>query len=535
MNHADLVFLNGQVITINKQNEVAEAVAVKENRIVAVGSNQQVNKWIGDSTQVIDLRGRSLLPGFIDSHTHLEYTSTWNNGVDFKEKSITSVHDALQALRQEAQKTPEGKCVRGFGYNERQIAEQRLPTKSELDQITSENPIVILRACGHIAIVNSKTLEIMGIQETTPDPEGGKIGRNEKGELTGVLYETAREPVMGKLFKYTLEETRKAMSLASEQMLATGITSIHDAGGTNIMVLKEAVSSGEVKLRVYAMIAKFDKSETHEEMLEVIESGNITGSGDDRFRFGPVKVFTDGSSSGPTAAMREPYNSNPNESGILYYSQEELNRILGEAHEKGFQITAHAQGDRAIEMMLNCFEEALKKHPRTNHRHRIEHAGITMPDLIERMKQLEVVPIPNPAFFLEYGDAYLKHYGDRVNYQYPARDFIDSGVVAAGGSDSPVTSYNPLLGIYGAVSRLSPSGQVVGANQRINVMEAIRLFTWNGAYASFEEDIKGSIETGKLADLVVLSEPILDIQPERIQDVKVELTVLDGEIVYQKN
>jgi predicted amidohydrolase YtcJ len=266
----------------------------------------------------------------------------------------------------------------------------------------------------------------------------------------------------------------------------------------------------------------------------MIKAGISTGLGDEKFKIGPAKVFTDGSSSGPTAAMREPYTDNSEYSGIIYFSQEELNRILGEAHKKGFQITAHAQGDRAIEMMLNCIEEALKKHPRKNHRHRIEHAGITMPDLVERMRQLEVIPIPNPAFFLEYGDGYIKSSGERVNYMYPVRDFIDKGIIAAGGSDSPVTSFNPLLGIHGAVNRKSSTGQDVGGNQRIGVLEAIKLFTWNGAYASFEENIKGSIEIGKLADLVVLNGAILDVPTDQIKDMQVDYTIIGGKVVFQK-
>ena len=209
-------------------------------------------------------------------------------------------------------------------------------------------------------------------------------------------------------------------------------------------------------------------------------------------------------------------------------------KVLGEAHKKGYQITVHAQGDKAIEMYLNCVERALKEAPRKNHRHRIEHAGISTPDLQERMKQLEVIPIPNPPFPYEYGEIYVHNYGERVNYMYAARDYIDKGIVAAGSSDAPVTDYNPLLGIHTAVNRKSQFGVEIGTNQSISVLEAIKLYTWNGAYASFEEDIKGSLEVGKLADLVILNDSILKAEPDRIKDLKVETTIIDGEIVYQK-
>ncbi|MFD6443349.1 amidohydrolase, partial [Peribacillus sp. NPDC060186] len=337
------------------------------------------------------------------------------------------------------------------------------------------------------------------------------------------------------LADYTHEELLQGLIMASNDFIASGITSIHDAGVSspeNFRVMQEAVRNGQVLVRTYAIVSTINKSE--EFVDKMLKAGISTGLGDEKFKIGPAKVFTDGSSSGPTAAMREPYTDDSENSGILYFSQEELNRILGEAHEKGFQITAHAQGDRAIEMMLNCIDEALKKHPRKNHRHRIEHAGIVMPDLIERMRELEVIPIPNPAFFLEYGDGYMKSYGERVNHMYPVRDFIDKGIIAAGGSDSPVTSFNPLLGIHGAVNRKSSTGQDVGGNQRIGVLEAIKLFTWNGAYASFEENIKGSIEIGKLADLVVLNGAILDIPTDQIKDMQVDYTIIGGKVVFQK-
>ncbi|MGW6299631.1 amidohydrolase [Peribacillus butanolivorans] len=501
---ADLVLVNGQVITSNMEYDVNEAVAVTDNLIVAVGKNEEVKRLIGSQTEVVDLAGRSLVPGFIDSHLHITLFGTNKLGVSCKEPTIESLHDVLKEIEKKVNETPIGNWVRVWGFNETKISENRYPSRKELDHISSNHPIILRRACGHISVVNSKALEIAGIDEHTPDPEGGIVVRDEVGVPTGVLIENAQMPYY-ELADYTHEELLQGLMMASNDFIASGITSIHDAG----------VSSPE-NFRV------------------MIKAGISTGLGDEKFKIGPAKVFTDGSSSGPTAAMREPYTDNSEHSGILYFSQEELNRILGEAHEKGFQITAHAQGDRAIEMMLNCIEEALKKHPRKNHRHRIEHAGITMPDLVERMRQLEVIPIPNPAFFLEYGDGYIKSYGERVNHMYPVRDFIDKGIIAAGGSDSPVTSFKPLLGIHGAVNRKSSTGQDVGGNQRIGVLEAIKLFTWNGAYASFEENLKGSIEIGKLADLVVLSSAILDVPTDQIKDMQVDYTIIGGKVVFQK-
>ncbi|MEY9867329.1 putative amidohydrolase YtcJ [Peribacillus sp. B2I2] len=531
---ADLVLVNGQVITSNMEYDVNEAVAVTDNQIVMVGTNEEVKQLIGSQTEVVDLAGRSLVPGFIDSHLHITLYGTNKLGVSCKEPTIESLHDVLKEIEKKVNETPIGKWVRAWGFNQTKISENRYPSRKELDLISSNHPIILRRACGHISVVNSKALELAGIDEHTTDPEGGIVVRDEEGVPTGVLIENAQMPFY-ELADFTHEELLQGLMMASNDFTASGITSIHDAGVSspeNFRVMQEAVRNGNIQVRVYAIVSTINKSE--EFVDKMIKAGISTGLGDEKFKIGPAKVFTDGSSSGPTAAMREPYTDDSENSGILYFSQEELNRILGEAHEKGFQITAHAQGDRAIEMMLNCIDEALKKHPRKNHRHRIEHAGITMPDLVERMRQLEVIPIPNPAFFLEYGDGYMKSYGERVNHMYPVRDFIDKGIIAAGGSDSPVTSFNPLLGIHGAVNRKSSTGQIVGGNQRIGVLEAIKLFTWNGAYASFEENIKGSIEIGKLADLVVLNGAILDVPTDQIKDMQVDYTIIGGKVVFQK-
>lgn len=530
---ADFVFQNSQVITVDKTNRIVEAIAVKGNRIIAVGSNAEMKKYIHDNTQVIDLKGKTLLPGFIDSHLHMVIYGTNKLGIDCKAPHLKSIRDLLEELKAGAKQIPKGEWIRAWGFNENTIEEKRFPTRWELDEISREHPIFIGRTCGHISIVNSRALEMAGISEDTPDPHGGKIGRDENGVHNGLLYETAHMS-MYDVAQYSEEELIKGLMLADRDFAKLGITSIHEAGGYGascFRAMQKAVSSGAVKTRIYAMIS--EPSQPEQFIRKMIQAGVLTGVGNERFRIGPAKVFTDGASSGPTIATREPYTSNSNDYGILYLNQEQLDLILGEAHEKGYQITAHAQGDRAIDMLLTCMERALKKHPRENHRHRIEHAGLGMPDLLIRMKNLGIIPVPNPPFFYEFGDGYVKNYGERVNHMYPVRDYIDAGIIAAAASDSPITSPDPLFGIHVAVNRLSSSGQEIGVNQRVTVLEAIRLYTWNGAYASFEENIKGSIEVGKLADLVVLDKAILDVPHELIKDIQIELTMLDGEIVYQ--
>ncbi|MGE6717901.1 amidohydrolase [Peribacillus frigoritolerans] len=531
---ADVVLINGEVITIDQKNTVVEAVAIKENRIAVVGSNQEVKSFIGEKTDVIDLKGKTLLPGFIDSHIHLIFYGLNQLAVSCKAEHIDSIEALLADLKKKALETPKGEWIRAWGFNEAAVKEKRYPSIAELDGISDEHPIIVSRTCNHISVVNSKALEIAQINENTPNPNGGVIEKNKAGRLTGKLIEAVNMS-MNEFVSYTESELMKAVKIASDHFVAAGITSIHEAGGNgpeSYRLLQQAVKSKDIRVRIYAMICQVNNS--HEFVNKMVEAGVVTGTGDERFKVGPVKLFTDGSSTGPTIATRESYSSDSNNYGILYYSEEEIYQALGEAHKKGYQITVHAQGDKAIEMYLNCVEKALEESPRKNHRHRIEHAGISSPDLQERMKKLEMVPIPNPPFPYEFGEIYVQHYGERVNHMYAVRDYIDCGIMAAGGSDAPVTDYNPLLGIHVAVNRKSQSGMEFGANQSINVMEAIKLYTWNGAYASFEEEIKGSIEVGKLADLVILNDSILSVNPNQIKDLKVETTIIDGEIIYQE-
>ncbi|WP_433596566.1 amidohydrolase [Lysinibacillus xylanilyticus] len=531
---AEVVFINGEVITVDQKNTVTEAVAVKDNHIIFVGLNSEVNSFIGEKTSVIDLQGKTLLPGFIDSHIHLTYYGLNQLAINCKAEHIDSIKVLLDDLKKKSLETPKGEWIRAFGFNETAVKEMRYPTIDELNAVSVEHPIMISRTCNHISVLNSKALELAQINENTPDPDGGVIERDLEGKLTGKLIEAANME-MSDVARHTEDEQRQAVKIASDHFIASGLTSVHDAGGQgpdSFRILQQAVKSRDIRVRVYAMICQINNSQ--EFVHKMMESGVVTGTGDERFKVGPAKLFTDGSSTGPTIATRKPYDSDPNNYGILYQSEEEIYEVLGEAHKKGYQLTVHAQGDKAIEMYLNCVEKAIEESPKTNHRHRIEHAGISSPDLQERMKKLGIIPIPNPPFPYEFGEIYVRHYGDRVQHMYAARDYIDQGIIAAGGSDAPVTDINPLLGIHVAVNRKSQSGMDIGSSQCISVLEAIKLYTWNGAYASFEENIKGSIEVGKLADLVVLNDSILKVSPDQIKDLKVEKTMIDGEIIYSK-
>jgi predicted amidohydrolase YtcJ len=328
----------------------------------------------------------------------------------------------------------------------------------------------------------------------------------------------------------------EAMETAGKLLVREGITSVHDSGGygpAQMQAVQEAVETGRLKLRMNMMIFSFiDNLVLYDDMLKM---GVRTGFGNDRFRFGPLKIMIDGSSSGPTAATRKPYASNPEDSGIMSMTTEQIEDFVMRGHRAGWQVTCHAVGDKAIDAMLTAYEKAQKAFPRDNCRHRIEHCAMMTEGLLERVKALRIIPVPQPVFLYEFGDGYMRNYGpDRAARMFPCATFRDADVLAAGSSDCPITFSNPLLNLYMAVNRTTQTGQTIGPKECVSIEEALRLFTINGAYASFEEDIKGSIEPGKLADLAVLSENLLKTPKDRIKDLTVDLTMIGGEIVYDK-
>ncbi len=529
---ADHVFVNGQVITVNEYDGVYEAIAVKGNRILAVGSDDGIRSMIGRRTEVMDLRGRALLPGFIDSHLHLVLHGTNRLGITCKFPEVKSIEDIKARVKAVADRVPPGTWIRGWGYDHTKLAEGRHPTRDDLDEVAPHHPVIIVRTCAHISAVNSRALELAGIGDDPPDPPGGRIERGPDGRPTGVLKETAHMQML-KVASFEARELREAISVAAKELVSLGITSVHDAGGygaVQFRALQQTVEEGELPLRVYGMV--FSLIDNLQFIEEFGKAGPVTGFGNKRLRIGPVKVMTDGSSSGPTAATREPYSSDPTDRGILYLELEELTSIFRRFHAKGFQLTAHAVGDRAVEMVLDAFERVLSEDPRP-HRHRIEHSAIMDPELMDRMARLGVVPVAQPVFLYEFGDGYLRDYGERTRYMFPCRSLLDRDIPVAGSSDCPVTTPNPLIGLRTALDRKTAGGRQVAPEEGVSMLEAVRMYTYNGAYASFEEDIKGSLEPGKLADLVVLSQPLLGTPVEELGDIEVDLTMVGGRVVYE--
>ncbi len=532
---ADVVFIHGPVHTVDDRNSIQEGLAIKDNKILHVGTEEEVKQLIGQETQVIDLDGRSLIPGFIDSHLHTAVFGANLLAIDCRSPmSVNSIEDIKQKIAEAVRHTPKGQWIRGWGYDDSKLAEKRHPNRWDLDEVAPDHPVMISRVCAHASVHNSKSLEKMGITDDTEPVLGGVLVK-ENGKVTGVVKENTHMEAM-KVATLSHQELMKAMGAASESLIKEGITSVHDSGGygySQMRAFQDAIQEQILKVRVYSMIFSF--VDNVDFVNRFIRIGLHTGFGDERFKIGPLKLMIDGSSSGPTAATLEPYTSNPEDYGVLTMEQEQVNDIILKAHEVGYQVTTHAVGDRAVTVIVNAIENALNKFPRKDARHRIEHCAMINEELLNRIKSLGIIPVPQPVFLYEFGDGYVVNYGrERADRMFTCRSFLNKGILAAGSSDCPITYANPLLNLYMAVNRTTQTGQVMNEAEKLTVEEGLRLFTYNGAYASFEEDIKGSLERGKLADLVVLSDSLYNTEPHKIRDLTVDMTFIDGKCVYAK-
>jgi hypothetical protein len=533
---ADTVFLNGSVITVDGKDRVVRGAAVSGNKILAAGSSEEIRTLAGPETKIIDLRGRTLLPGFIDAHCHAGSYGPVKFNIFCRPEVIRSIEDLKEEIRKRAATTPRGGWILGRGYDNTKLEEKRHPTRWDFDEATPEHKVFVLRTCGHLGVANTLALKEFGIQKGTPDPHGGRIERDTRGEPTGLLYEEALVPIrMGTQPGY--EEIVRGLKLMNEDFLRYGITSATDASGRNpdeIRAFQTGVAEGWLKIRIYFQVRTSPPGVLLGE--HYLQSGLVTGYGSEKLRLGSYKLMLDGAGGGGSAAMRQSYPGKPSEFGILHQTQEALDRLVLNGQKAGYQIGVHTIGDRAVEMTLESYAKAQKQFPRSNCRHRLEHCGFLDASLMARMRDMGVVAALGLPFLYELGDSYITVFGrERLGCVYPLRSLIERGIVAGLSSDAPVIDPNPLTGIYFAVTRKTPSGQTIAPQEAVSMLEAIRAYTLAGAYASFEEGIKGSIEPGKLADLVVLSENILEVSPESILRMHVDLTMVDGVVVYEKD
>jgi len=526
---ADLAFINGKVITVNEMDEIVEAVAVRDGRILRVGSNEHVQEVFGEGTEVHDLGGFSLLPGLIDSHMHPgSYGVFWVRGVKCG-PDVASIDELLERIKGKADATPKGKWILGYTLDDVKLG--RYPTRTELDNVCPDNPLYIQRRDGHIGVVNSLALEAGGITKETPDPPHGKIDRDEDGEPTGVLREAAKDIVYSKMPPYTVEDYVDGLRHVFDEFISLGLTTIQASmtDSKEFRAMQRLKAADDLKLRVCV-----HASGREEGMLEsLIAAGIQTPFGDDWLKLTEIEWVFDTSTSGRTAAYYRPYVGEPENFGILLYDQDDITDRVTRAHKAGLRVGLDGIGDRGIDRALDAIEAALKESPREDHRHRIEHCCYVPPPIQERLKELGVIDASANGFLHDLGDAYKANRGEEeMRWMWPHRTLIDQGIPAPGHSDCPVCSPNPWLGIYGLVTRKSSGGEVLYADEGITPLEAIKAYTIDGAYSAWEEETKGSIEPGKIADLIVVDRDPMTIPHEELRDIKTVMTVVDGKIVY---
>ena len=536
---ADLIFTGGNIITMDSGKPMAQAVAIKDGRFLKVGKDMEADAFAGSKTEKIDLAGKTVTPGFIDSHQHLSQVGTDLLQMDCHAPVCKSIAQIQRAVFRQTQRKVPGQWIQGVGYDDTKTTDKRILNRRDLDQVAPGHPVFIQHISGHWAVTNSKGLEAGGVREDAPDPKGGAYGRDpQTGKLNGILYEQAEfayifEGMTGQppmIPPFSLQDRIRGLRLAGDRYLASGITSVHDALVTSnsLETYQETLRSGALQLRVYMLI-------TYEYLPHLKALSLKTGFGNDWLKVGGVKIFADGAIAGRTAYLSEPYVGT-NDKGILVAESEEaLHDSIRQGHEAGFQVCVHANGDRAIEMTLDGFEKALRALPRKDHRHRLEHCTVVNREILGRMKKLKLLALPFGSYILHHGEKMLPYYGpERVKMMFAHRSFLDYGIPVSGSSDNPCGPYEPLLGIQSCVTRKSAAGEVLAAQQRITVEEAIYIYTVASAYAAFEEDVKGSIAAGKLADLVVLGEDPRRVNPDEIKDIPVVMTMVGGKIKYAR-
>lgn len=536
---ADLVLINGRVWTVNPAQPWAEAVAIEGDRILRVGRTAEIKKLAGQKTRVIDLKGAMALPGFIDSHTHFLEGGFSLSSIQLRD--VISREQFVQRVEEKARSLRKGEWILHGNWDHEQFSPPELPRREWIDAVSPQNPVCVSRYDEHIALANSLALEIGGITKKTESPQGGEIQKDPlTGEPTGILRDAAMELVMRHVPKPSLEENLEAARTALRHAGEVGVTSIEDmADGSSFADSLEAYQDllkGDdltARIRLYVPIDQIDA-------VDIL--GLKTPFGNDWLAIGGLKGFADGGLGASTAYFFEPYTDNPRTSGLLapqMFPDGIMEKRILQADKAGLQVAIHAIGDRANFVILNIFEKIVAQNGKRDRRWRIEHAQHLRPEDIGRFAGLGVIASVQPFHAIDDGRwAEVKIGKERCRTTYAFKSLLESGTTLALGSDWPVAPLNPLIGIYAAVTRQTTDGKNPDGwfpEQKIPLEEAIKGFTLNGAYAEFSEKSKGSIEQGKLADLIVLDQDLFKIAPERIKDARVTLTIAGGRVVYDRS
>ena len=529
---ADLIVTNAKVWTVAASQPRAQAVAVLGDRIVAVGSNAEIDTWRGPHTKVIDAGGKLLLPGFNDSHVHFVSGGLQLDSVQLND--VTSPQEFVRRIAEQAKKTPKGEWILGGDWDETKWPGTVLPTRELIDPVTPDNPVFVSRYDGHTSLANSLALKLAGVTAKTPDPPGGSIVRDAQGNPTGDLKDAATDLVDKVIPPLSHDQRMRAVKRALEHAASLGVTSVQnmDPEDADIAAYDELLQAGELTTRIYA-------APLISEVNDQVKIGVRHAFGGPYLRIGALKAFADGSLGSRTAYFFDPFSDEPGNHGLLADEMQPLSlmreRML-KADAAGLQVCTHAIGDQAISIILDLYAEVDKAHPGFDRRFRIEHAQHMAAKDFDRFAQLKVIASVQPYHAIDDGRWAEGRIGrDRASRTYAFRTFLDHGVRLAFGTDWDVAPLNPLLTIYAAVTRATLDGKNPGGwfpEQKLTVEEAVQAYTMGSAYAEFQEKEKGSISSGKLADMVVLSDDIFSIDPVKIRDVKVLKTMVGGRLVW---
>ena len=525
--HADLIVTGGNLITMDTAMPVAEAMAIRGRHILAVGSNDDIENLAGRKTKRLDARGMTVTPGFVDSHSH-PLLAEEAVGVNV---NLPRIEDVKQALKGKAAQTPPGHWVRGVMYDDTKFEDERPLNREDIDDVVRDHPVYVAHRGGHTAVVNSKAFEVAGITIDTPDPVGGKFYR-ENGEFTGKVAEHAVDPFFASGTWPVMDRKvrQESASIASRNMAAAGLTSTTDAygGRDDLIAYQDAIAADELFFRV-----SFMPGGNNEVYSGLKEAGVSSGFGDDMLHIAAVKFSADGSASERTMSMSTPYEGRPDDFGILTMNQEQIDDAVDDAVAHGFRIGIHANGDVAIDMVMKAYERVLEGWQGRNPRFRIEHCSLVNPELLARIKAAGVVPTPFYTYAHFHGNKWVDYGFEKMETMFAHRSFLDAGIPVAPASDYTPGPFEPMMAIQSMVTRKDVRGRVWGPSQRISVTEAMRICTMHGAYASFEEGIKGSLTAGKLADFVILERDPHDVDPDDIVNIRVLRTVMGGRTTHE--
>jgi predicted amidohydrolase YtcJ len=533
----DLILVNGKVLTFDDEDRVVEAVAIKGNRILAVGSSDSMRRLAGGKTEIVDAGGRLVMPGLVDAHSHT--TGVPPDYLDlYPTKSITEIVDAV---REKAEATPEGQWIVGSGtfmvysgWDDTRLQEQRWVTRQDLDPVSPNHPVLLIKDGGHAVVLNSHALRLAGITKDTPDPKGQIVRVQETGELTGAILKLATAVASEFLPAPTEKQQIQAALNASDQLLRMGTTTVADSSSTaeTIPILRAMYERNRKSLVSTILDPVVPLEEGLDASLDFVRSWQVnTGFGDENIKLGSLKFFVDGGVTSRTAWFSRPYKGRPDYFGLAEVDKETLFETVRVADRLGWQLHFHTCGDAAAELVLQALEAAQKENPSRERRHLMTHLYVLSQEQMGRMRRLGVVAVLQPNFVYALGEhmrAVLAE--EQLAHLIPFRGLLKAGVPVALSADGH--PQEPLYGVYAAVVRETKTGHVLGPKEAVSVMEALRSYTRTSAYARFEEERRGSLEAGKLADLVVLDRDIRTVPPDEIKETHVLLTVKDGKVVF---